>query len=640
MDSPTRLASDPYDVVILGAGLAGLGLARHLLLETDVRVLVLEKRDVLPQERQKVGESSVQLAGYYFSKVLDLEEYLLHEHFMKYNLRFYWRSAGRSNESFEDYSAAYIRPFSNIASYQLDRNRFEGELLRRNRQNERFACLTAVSALEVDLDPSAVPTAGPTAGPMAGPEASARGSHVVRYEVDGETHQVAARWVVDTTGRRKLLAKKRELTRPNSIRHGAFFWWVDGLVDIEKLTSLDRTERRRNPDRRHTGHLPSWLATNHFCDEGLWFWVIPLRGKTSLGLVFDHEVVHWRDVFTPEKATRWVCERFPLFARDLPQRDVVDFGGYKDFSYDCAQTISATGWAMAGESGRFTDPLYSPGSDLIAIHNTLIVDAIRTTDADELRAKCQLYESMMKAVYQAYVPTYATSYDCLGDQECFSLKYGWELAIYFGVYVFPFLNDLFTDRRFAIGFLRQFSRLGPWNRTVQALLSDFFHWKNEHLSEPEGPRFFDFMELGTLRAAEKTFYEVGVDAGEAKRILSHMVDQLEEMARFVAVHVAAVVLDEPTAYENRAFVESFDLETTKLDREDFARRWQECRDVEGTWEWSFDIRVLDRFRARRRATSDPTSVDPRAAESTAPAPPEIESPAPASPELALQEAAR
>src|SRR5437016_12365681 len=76
-----------YDVVILGAGIAGLTLARQLLMYSDKTVLLLEKRPQSPPERQKVGECSVQVQGYYLSKVLDLEEHLLREHFLKYNLR-------------------------------------------------------------------------------------------------------------------------------------------------------------------------------------------------------------------------------------------------------------------------------------------------------------------------------------------------------------------------------------------------------------------------------------------------------------------------------------------------------------------------------------------------------------------------
>ena len=33
-----------YDVAIIGAGLAGLSLARHLLLETDSTILLLDRR--------------------------------------------------------------------------------------------------------------------------------------------------------------------------------------------------------------------------------------------------------------------------------------------------------------------------------------------------------------------------------------------------------------------------------------------------------------------------------------------------------------------------------------------------------------------------------------------------------------------
>ena len=57
------------DVLIVGAGLAGLCLARQLLLSTDKRILLVDRREV-PPERQKVGEATVQVSGYYLSRVL------------------------------------------------------------------------------------------------------------------------------------------------------------------------------------------------------------------------------------------------------------------------------------------------------------------------------------------------------------------------------------------------------------------------------------------------------------------------------------------------------------------------------------------------------------------------------------------
>jgi L-2-hydroxyglutarate oxidase LhgO len=49
------------DVAILGAGIAGLTLARQLLMYTDKRVVLLERRSHVPPSRQKVGESNVQV---------------------------------------------------------------------------------------------------------------------------------------------------------------------------------------------------------------------------------------------------------------------------------------------------------------------------------------------------------------------------------------------------------------------------------------------------------------------------------------------------------------------------------------------------------------------------------------------------
>ena len=395
--------TDHYDVVIIGAGLAGLSLSRQLLLNSEKRVLLLDKRSAIPPPHQKVGEATVQLSAYYFSKVLDLEEHLLREHYLKYNLRFYWKTAGRDNRCFEDYSQSYIRNVSNIATYQLNRNKIEDEMLKLNVESPNFDICAPISDLEVSLGED--------------------GPHAICFKEGGNDVAVKADWVVDTSGRGKFLAHRKQLHRENPIRHGASFLWVDGLVNIEKLTDLSPAGIRLKKDRSATGHFPIWLATNHFCGEGFWFWVIPLQGKTSLGLVYDNRTFPRERISTLKKLIEWVCAEFPLFARDLPRRKILDHSSLKDFSYDCVQTISSGRWALSGEAGRFTDPLYSPGGDLIALYNTLITDAILTNDAGELARKCKFYEPLMQAFYEAYVPSFAVSYDVLGDQEAMTLKY-------------------------------------------------------------------------------------------------------------------------------------------------------------------------------------------------------------------------
>ena len=568
------------DVIILGAGLAGLSLARHLQLVAKKRILVLDRRKVIPPDRQKVGESLVQVGGYYFAKVLDLEEHLLHDHFMKYNLRFYFKNSDSSNAQFEDYSQAYIRNFSNIPCYQLDRNVLEAELLCANQAAPSFEFIAGVNDLDVKL-------------------AKNNGMHEVRFSQNGAQRYLRATWVVDTTGRARMLARKRALREPSPIRHGAAFMWVDGLVDIERLTDATARQSRLHPSRRVTGHLPHWLATNHFMGEGFWFWVIPLRGKTSLGLVYDQESIAHDRVNSAEKLLDWVCTEFPLFARDLPCRRIFDFTLLKDFAYGCQETIHPSRWAMSGESGRFTDPLYSPGSDFIALHNSLIVEAILTDNHRELHRKCWLYEMLMQSMYGSLLPTYVTSYDALGDQETFALKYTWELSVYFSFFVFPFINDLASDMEFLPAYLSRFSRLGALNAKLQSFISEYYRWKKEHLPPIRQPMFHDFTDVESLCRAEKTFYQVGVTAEEAKNVLAEQLIHLSELARYIVTYICSIVLDDNLVLLNRRFVDSIDFKKLVFDPQHIRFWYGQHEHSCETYRWTINPRAFHKFVAER-----------------------------------------
>jgi 2-polyprenyl-6-methoxyphenol hydroxylase-like FAD-dependent oxidoreductase len=565
-----------YDVLIIGAGLAGLALARQLLLYTDKRILLVDRRTEFPPAKQKVGEATVQLSAYYYARVLDLEEHLEQAHYLKYNLRFYWKTPGKTNDCYEHYSQSYIRKLSNINTYQLDRNKFEGEMLRVNLEKSNFEFGPGCTELKVSL-------------------AQTGGLHSFSFKVGGSEVSGTTRWVVDTSGRGRFLARQLGLATDGKIRHGAHFFWVDGLVDIEKLTKLSLQQVRTRPDRTALGHTPAWQATNHFCGEGLWFWTIPLHGKTSLGLVYDNRLIPRERIDTLEKLIQWVCEEFPLFARDLPYRRVIYHTALKDFAHDCVQTISPARWAIAGEAGRFTDPLYSPGGDLISLYNTFITDAIQTDDDVDLADKCRLYEQMMEAVYEAYVPTYAISYDALGDQEAFTLKYSWELAIYFSYYVFPFINDLFTDKRFLAIFINRFSQLGRINRSLQTFISDFFQWKKNKRIPPREVIHFDFTDIKPLADAEKTFYRVGVSVEEARQILDEQLSNLKEMARFIAAQICASVLGDVRVLTNRRFVEGLDITRLHFDPEAIRESYLAVANSAEEYAWTLDSHVLQRL---------------------------------------------
>src|SRR5215210_139489 len=581
------------DVLIIGAGLAGLTLARHLLLaRPDIQILMLDRLAEIPSPKQKVGEATVQVSGYYYSRVLEMEEHLLREHFLKYNLRFYWKTQ-RGGDVWEDLSQSYIRKISNIATYQLDRNLFEGAVLEKNREHSSFELIHPMSNLQVNLA-----------------EEGSGGLHSFRFEADGREIAGRAGWVVDASGRGRFLVRKEKLDRPSPIKHGSSFFLVEGLLDTEKCTNLDRKAIRLRPERSALGHFPTFLATNHYCGEGYWFWEIPLHGKTSLGLVFDSANVAFKDVSSPEKLVEWICREYPLYARDLPKRKILHHSGLTSFALDNGQTISPDRWALVGEACRFTDPLYSPGGDLISTYNTLITDAILTSDQRELESKIRFYEPLARAIYEAYVPSFAVSYCTLGDQECFSLRYAWELTIYFAFYVFPFINDRLTTEAFLPAFLRRFGQLGPINHGIHRLLAAYYRWKKENVVMPSPePVFFDFTDVGALALAELTFYKVGVSLDETRQILDEQLENLRDFARWTAAHIASVVLDDPRAVTNAAFIRGIDVNDLQFDPEAMAARLDAaCQETNEAYTWRFAVPCMARFKTERLEPAELTAV--------------------------------
>ena len=75
MNEPARRE---VDVAILGGGLAGLSLALQLRRRfSDLKIMVIERRrHPVPEAAHKVGESTVEIAAFYFDEVLGLAGHL------------------------------------------------------------------------------------------------------------------------------------------------------------------------------------------------------------------------------------------------------------------------------------------------------------------------------------------------------------------------------------------------------------------------------------------------------------------------------------------------------------------------------------------------------------------------------------
>jgi hypothetical protein len=233
---------------------------------------------------------------------------------------------------------------------------------------------------------------------------------------------------------------------------------------------------------------------------------------------------------------------------------------------------------------------------LIAIYNTLIVDAIEAADDSELTEKCAAAEQIQRVMYESYVPSYAISYDCLGDQEAFTLKYTWELAVYFGFFVLPMMNGLFANRKFMPAFLRRYGILGPVNANLQRFLSAFFQWKKNQPAQPfAAPNLIEFYDMAPLRDAEKLFYEAGLEPSEAVAVIDRHLDRLLEFARYILAHIYASVLGRREVLTNPGFIASLNLRHVTFDPELMKADYAAHAGSSGSYAWKLDPLVLERF---------------------------------------------
>ena len=412
-----------YDVIICGGGLAGQTLARQLQLEIEgLNVLLLEK-DLLPRPLSlgKVGESTVEIASYYFETMLELQEYFRNEHLLKCGLRFFFKE---NQERIENYPEIGLTKYPRFNSYQMDRVKFENDL---HYMNE-LAGTTIISGVHVkNLEVNEADT-----------------QHQVTYEdAEGILHQARARWLVDASGRRRLIQKKLKLRKESNSSCSAVWFRVKGLLDVSDFVSTGQTDwHKRVPQRlRH-------FATVHFMGPSYWLWLIPLpTGKTSVGIVFDEKAHAFSRLNKVHKAFAWLEEQDKALHDQIINFELLDFAAIRNYSYSSKQVFSADRWACTGEAAVFPDPFYSPGSNLIAYGNSIISKLIRD-DKQGITApaaKYDYYNQYIISQNDLFIYNIQSSYQYFGDAQVMSLSYLWDLIASWAIATPQIVNQIFLD---------------------------------------------------------------------------------------------------------------------------------------------------------------------------------------------------
>lgn len=431
-----------YDVTIMGGGLAGQLLARQLrMTRPELSVLVLEAAQKLAD--YKVGESTVEVAAHYMARRLNLGTYLSRNQLPKNGLRFFFDSAGK-DLPLTEMSEIGSDHFPVHPSFQLNRATFEHDLVDMNR----------AAGARVELGAK-----------ITGLTVNGRTRHTVTYEQGGATHTVAARWLVDASGRRHLLPRALGLpiTKDTRLNTGACWARYESLAGMDDVRDPAWRERVKYTSR--------YLSTNHMNYDGYWLWFIPLNGGVmSVGAVYDKD----RLANPPRSAKDFdAFMRSHRSSHDLMEGSKqVDFGSYAHLPYHAEGFYSTDRWALVGESGAFPDPFYSPGSDFIATANEFATSLILSEtdgDAAAFHDKVEVYNAYHVYKYENVMQLYIGMYPMLGSFEAFRLKYLLDFNNYYNLVVWPFMAGKLTDVRW----LREELKIS--GRIVQAIRQSMQH---------------------------------------------------------------------------------------------------------------------------------------------------------------------
>ena len=286
-----------------------------------------------------VGESLVEFSTQFLQEI-GLGRHLVEEQLPKYGLTFYYKLEPTVSGD-PRYIVDGLPTNPPQPSFLVNRSSFDDALGRFNRRNGVEHVDGKVARVELE---------------QAAHRITARGS-------DGTERTCTARWVIDATGRRRLLA--RQLRLEDSVPYQRSSFWFR-LADFD-ASILDRVDAVGNGRRRPDGYY----ATHHFFGRGNWVWLIPMRAghagqMMSVGLTCRPDLFPDPMTSVPEFLDRMTREH-PVLGDLVRSGRVVDTNLYRNYMYRARQRYSSQGWFLVGDAADTVDPLYSTGLALAAM---------------------------------------------------------------------------------------------------------------------------------------------------------------------------------------------------------------------------------------------------------------------------------
>jgi hypothetical protein len=209
---------------------------------------------------------------------------------------------------------------------------------------------------------------------------------------------------------------------------------------------------------------------------------------------------------------------------------VQDFRVMKDYSYSCEQVFSGERWCLVGEAAVAIDPLYSPGSDLIAIGNGLACDLIcRSLNGEDIRGRAAVHDKLFLSLTSIWLGIYEQQYTLMDNAQIMVTKIIWDTAFYWGVFGLLYFHDAFCNIADSPNVAANLSRIATLSNRVQVFFREWHAIDQPDISDQFVDLYspLDFMvKLHTGMAAELSTAELDAQFAANVHLFERLAGQI------------------------------------------------------------------------------------------------------------------
>jgi flavin-dependent dehydrogenase len=464
------------DILVMGGGATGQLAAAYF----RMRFPKLKVSVVLGPHKNRpiVGESLVEVSVDFMFE-LGLGAYLVEKHYPKYGLTYYFKPH-IDDPADRTYVVDEIPTAPQILSFQINRFTFDREVRDRNVENGVELIDGTVTGVDIK---------------------GGEGLHTVTVEDPARGKQtLGARWLVDATGRNRVLAKQLQLQEKVQEQKNVY-WFRLKNFNPEILSHIQAIKKANR------SYVP-YYATHHFFGKGNWIWCIPMRSPEnepliSIGITYRKDVYPHGEVRTLEQFLDCVGREHPVVVELVRSGTIVDTNFYSSYMWECRQRYSSDRWYIIGDAGDTVDPLYSVGLALSTLQIRQIAAVIQRElngcDTREFTKDC---DTVLAAFQRGVTRDTTRLYECMGDAYQCHLRVHLAVTKLFHLALPLVLNGYLWDP-LGVKLINWFSTL----ETIEADSKKFQELIREVAAIPKNRELHNFIKVQSGKSMNFGYYE-------------------------------------------------------------------------------------------------------------------------------------